>query len=77
MDGDGLRMLVLESVAAGLVQNEDEAQLLLRSTLCWHDKLRGQAGQDIRGLAGQLSKAVQSQKDPCQLTRVRTLLANG
>ena len=40
MHGDGLAMLLLESVAAGLVQTVDEADLLLRSTLWWEDQVR-------------------------------------
>ena len=42
MHGDGLAMLLLESVAAGLVQTTDEADLLLRSTLWWEDQVRMQ-----------------------------------
>ena len=48
LDDGSLSMLLLEAAAAGLVQSEEEAHLLLSSTLSWADRVA--KGEDVTAI---------------------------
>lgn len=65
MNGEGLRMLMLEAVAAGLVQTEDDAETLLQSTLLWEDAAKTAADYALAQSAAASSAAAAAPSAGC------------